>query len=137
MMKAIQKLFFSALLALSTAFGADNKWAFFPSASFAWRASEEEFIKQLNLFSDLKVRVGFGSSGNNNIPSYQSLGLWTSVNTPMIEGKVPSFVIDKLPNTKLTWESNNTFNVGVDAGFFNQRLVITPEVYVSRANNLI
>ena len=59
----------------SSKFGKDNKWGLFPSASFAWRASEEEFIKQLGIFSDMKVRLGYGAAGNNNIPSYQSLGL--------------------------------------------------------------
>lgn len=121
----------------SSKFGTNNKWGFFPSASFAWRASEEEFIKKWDLFSDLKVRIGYGSSGNNNIPSYQSLGVWSSVNTPNQNGVIPGYVLAQLPNENLSWEINNTFNTGLDIGLFNQRLTITPEFYVNRSNNLL
>ena len=121
----------------SSKFGIDNKWGLFPSASFAWRASEEEFIKQLDVFSDLKVRLGYGAAGNNNIPSYQSLGLWGSVNTPFLDGIVPGYVLAQLPNNKLAWETNTTFNLGLDFGLFNQRLIISPEFYVNRSNNLL
>jgi len=121
----------------SSKFGSDNKWGLFPSASFAWRASEEEFIKQTGIFSDLKVRLGFGAAGNNNIPSYQSLGLWSSVNTPQLDGVVPGYVLAQLPNNKLAWETNTTLNLGLDFGFFDQRLIVTPEFYVNRSNNLL
>lgn len=127
----------SARLDGSSKFGSDNKWGLFPSASFAWRASEEEFIKQTGVFSDLKVRLGFGAAGNNNIPSYQSLGLWSSVNTPLLDGIVPGYVLAQLPNNRLAWETNTTFNLGLDFGFFNQRLTVTPEFYVNRSNNLL
>lgn len=121
----------------SSKFGANNKWGYFPSASVAWRASNENFIKDLGVFSDLKVRVGYGSSGNNNIPSYQSLGVWNSVNAPFLNNVVPGYVLSQLPNEDLEWEINNTFNTGIDAGFFDQRLVISPEFYVNRSNNLL
>jgi TonB-linked SusC/RagA family outer membrane protein len=121
----------------SSKFGSDNKWGLFPSASVAWRASEETFIKQLGVFSDLKVRLGYGASGNNNIPSYQSLGLWSSVNTPFLQNVVPGYVLAQLPNEGLTWETNTTLNMGLDIGLFDQRLVITPEVYVNRSNDLL
>lgn len=121
----------------SSKFGKANKWGLFPSASFAWRASEEEYIKQLGIFSDLKVRLGYGAAGNNNIPSYQSLGLWSSVNTPLLEGVTPGYVLAQLPNDRLAWETNTTLNMGLDFGFFDQRLIVTPEFYVNRSNNLL
>lgn len=121
----------------SSKFGANNKWGIFPSASFAWRASEEGFIKELGLFSDLKVRLGFGSAGNNNIPSYQSLGVWSSVNAPLLNGVVPGYVLAQLPNAHLAWEENTTFNAGLDIGLFNQRLTISPEFYLNHSNNLL
>lgn len=121
----------------SSRFGSNNKWGLFPSASFAWRASEEEFIKQMGIFSDLKVRLGYGAAGNNNIPSYQSLGLWSSVNAPYLEGVVPGYVLAQLPNRNLSWETNTTFNMGFDFGLFDQKLIITPELYLNRSNNLL
>lgn len=127
----------SARLDGSSKFGSENKWGLFPSASFAWRASEEEYIKQLGVFSDLKFRLGFGAAGNNNIPSYQSLGLWRSVNTPLLENVVPGYVLAQLPNVRLSWETNTTLNLGFDFGFFDQRLTLAPEFYVNRSNNLL
>jgi TonB-dependent starch-binding outer membrane protein SusC len=127
----------SARLDGSSKFGANNKWGLFPSASVAWRASEEEFIKHWGIFSDLKVRLGYGAAGNNNIPSYQSLGLWNSVNTPYQNGIVPGYVLTQLPNENLSWETNTTFNFGLDFGFFEQRLVITPELYLNRSKDLL
>ncbi len=121
----------------SSKFGADKKWGVFPSASFAWRASEEEFIKQWGVFSDLKVRLGYGSAGNNNIPSYQALGLWNSVNTPLLEGVTPGYVLTQLPNKNLAWETNHTLNLGFDFGLLNQRIIISPEFYVNRSNDLL
>lgn len=121
----------------SSKFAPKNKWGLFPSASFAWRASEEEFIKQMGVFSDLKVRLGYGAAGNNNIPSYQSMALWSSVNTPLKESVAPGYVLAQLPNKELTWEANTTLNMGLDFGFFNQRLIITPEFYINRSNDLL
>lgn len=127
----------SARLDGSSKFGTDKKWGVFPSASFAWRASEEPFIKDWGVFSDLKVRLGYGSSGNNNIPQYQSLRLWNSVNTPLLDHIVPGYVSAQLPNKKLRWEANTTLNVGLDLGFFNQRLIFTPEFYINTSDNLL
>ena len=66
----------------SSKFSANHKWGFFPSVSAAWRLSEEEFIKKLNLFSDLKLRAGYGLAGNNRIASYASLNLLKSASYP-------------------------------------------------------
>ncbi len=121
----------------SSKFGSNNKWGFFPAVSFAWRASEEPFIKNLDLFSDLKVRLGYGASGNNNIPSYQSLDIWNSVYVPILNSTIPGYVVNQLRNNDLVWESNQTFNLGFDIGLFNQRIAITPEFYVNRSNDLL
>ena len=63
----------------SSKFGANNKWGYFPAVSAAWRASEEDFIKDLGVFSDLKLRAGYGMAGNNRIGNYGSLAVLSSV----------------------------------------------------------
>lgn len=73
----------------SSKFADHNKWGFFPSVSVAWRMSEEEFVKKLNLFSDLKLRIGYGLAGNNRVASYTSLDLLTSTRYPIGESLSP------------------------------------------------
>lgn len=63
----------------SSKFGANNKYGYFPAVSVAWRASEEEFIKKFDFISNLRVRTSFGMTGNNQIPSYQSLPSWKTI----------------------------------------------------------
>lgn len=121
----------------SSKFSASNKWGFFPSASAAWRLSEEEFIKNLDVFSDLKVRAGYGMAGNNRIQSYGSLSILGTVTYPNANNTAIGFAPRQIPNTDLKWESNNTLNIGVDMGFFNQRLTIAPEFYLNRSSNLL
>jgi len=105
----------------SSKFGKNNKWGYFPAFSAAWRLGEEEFIKNLNIFSDLKVRLGYGMAGNNRIDSYVSLPMLTSVTYPNGDSTQPGYVSKQIPNPNLKWEANKTFNFGLDFGFFNQR----------------
>lgn len=121
----------------SSKFGKNNKWGYFPAVSAAWRIGEEEFIKNLNIFSDLKFRIGYGMAGNNRIGSYNSLAILSSVTAPNGDTQVPGYAFSQIPNPNLKWEANKTFNVGVDLGFFNQRLTISPEFYVNRSSNLL
>lgn len=121
----------------SSKFGKNNKWGYFPSISAAWRAGEEDFIKNLNVFSDLKFRMGYGLAGNNRIGSYNSLALLQSVYTAMGNSLTTGYVSKQIPNFDLKWEANKTFNFGIDLGFFNQRLTIAPEFYINKSNNLL
>lgn len=121
----------------SSKFGKNNKWGYFPAVSAAWRLGEEEFIKELNLFSDLKFRIGYGLAGNNRIGSYSSLAIMNSVTYPNGNAAQPGYASKQVPNPDLKWEANKTFNVGLDLGFFNQRLTISPEFYVNRSSNLL
>lgn len=121
----------------SSKFGKDNKWGYFPAVSAAWRLSEETFVKNLNLFSDLKLRVGYGLAGNNRIGSYNSLALLTSLNTAMGGQLVPGYASSTIPNPDLKWEANKTFNFGLDFGFLEQRITISPEFYINRSSNLL
>ncbi len=121
----------------SSKFGPNNKWGYFPSASFAWRVSEEPVIKELNLFSDLKFRVGYGVAGNNRIPAYGSLAILGSLTYPLSGQSASGYASTQIPNKDLKWEANKTFNIGADIGFFDQRLAITPEFYVNRSVDLL
>ena len=121
----------------SSKFSENNKWGLFPSVSAAWRMGEEAFIKKLNLFSDLKFRVGYGMAGNNRIPSYASLELLGSASYPNGDSTVPGYAPSAITSRDLRWESNNTLNIGIDMGFFEQRLTISPEFYVNNSTHLL
>ena len=121
----------------SSKFGKNNKWGYFPAVSAAWRMGEEKFISDLGIFSDLKIRAGYGLAGNNRIGSYNSLALMSTILTATGEATRPGYAATQIPNPNLKWESNRTLNVGVDLGFFNQRLTISPEFYLNKSNDLL
>ena len=102
-----EKYLFAASLRAdaSSKFGSNHKWGVFPAASFAWRASEEEFIKQLGVFSNLKLRLSYGTAGNNKIDNYLSLSKMGSVWIPYNGTSTASgFVSKQLYNPDLQWE---------------------------------
>ncbi len=134
-----EKYLFTATLRAdgSSKFSAGNKWGFFPSVSGAWRLSEETFIKSTGLFSDLKLRVGYGLAGNNRIASYKSLDLLTSAGYPSGDAIAPGYATEGIPSTDLRWESNRTLNIGVDMGFLEQRIIVSPEFYINKSDHLL
>lgn len=121
----------------SSKFSKNHKWGFFPSVSGAWRLSEEEFVKNLNVFSDLKLRVGYGLAGNNRIASYASLNLLSSATYPSGDSTSPGYAPSGIPSEELQWESNKTLNVGLDMGFLGQRLTVSPEFYLNKSSHLL
>lgn len=121
----------------SSKFSDNNKWGFFPSISAAWRMGEETFIKNLRLFSDLKLRVGYGMAGNNRVASYKSLDVLASAVYPSGDTPTPGYAPSGIASKDLKWESNTTLNVGLDMGFLEQRLIISPEFYLNNSSNLL
>lgn len=121
----------------SSKFVNNHKWGIFPAFSAAWRASDEPFIKRLGVFSDLKLRAGYGLAGNNRIDSYQSMALMGSVLYPSGDSNQSGFASKQIPNKNLGWEANKTFNIGLDMGFLNQRIIISPEFYINRSSDLL
>lgn len=122
----------------SSKFGANNKYGYFPAVSVAWRASEEEFIKKYDFISNLRVRTSFGMTGNNQIPSYQSLSQLENnkvvMNGNMVEiGRYPSNVT----NDDLKWESQKQYNVGFDFGVLDNRFSITADFYYKRIDDML
>lgn len=121
----------------SNRFGKNNKWGVFPAGSVAWRASEEDFIKNLNVFSNLKVRFGYGMAGNDNIGSYRSLAIMSSGTTSYEDQLVQSYASSQLPNPNLKWETNVTANLGLEMGFLDQRIQATIDIYNNQTKDLL
>lgn len=124
----------------SSRFGADNHWGTFPSGSLAWRASEEDFVKNLNLFSNLKVRAGYGVTGNERIGDYASYALITN-NHITLDGSSNASGTHLDPtspeNASLKWETTSQYNVGVDMGFLDNRLSVTLDGYWKKTKDLL
>jgi len=110
----------------STKFGKNNKYGYFPSVGLAWRLSQEDFIKNLNVFDHLKLRLGWGETGNQEIPNKISLlAIGTSSDANYyFDGQNLSngTTFIRTPNPNIKWETTTQANVGLDFGFFGGRL---------------
>lgn len=135
----LKKYLFSATYRLdgSSKFGSEHKWGHFPSASFAWRAIDEDFIKNLNVFSDFKVRFGVGTAGNNNIGRYKSLYRLKPGTMPENNQESSSVGSTQLANPNLKWETDISINLGLEFGFFDQRLQAVIDLYQNTAKDLL
>ena len=124
----------------SSKFTTKNKWATFLSAALAWRASEEKFIKDLNIFSNLKLRVSYGETGNQGIGSYRTLPMLSTANYPF-GGTVTSgsaSVNWRGPvDDGLKWETTAQWNAGIDFGWFDNRLTLTVDYYYKNTRDLL
>ena len=122
----------------SSRFGSDNRWGYFPSAALAWRASEEPFIKDLNIFSNLKPRVSFGITGNQDgIGTYPAYALLGSNGYVAGGDKVTGYYPSQVANTNLKWETTSQFDAGIDFGFFNNRLTVVIDGYYKKTRDLL
>lgn len=124
----------------SSVFGANKKWGYFPSGSLAWKMGNESFIKNLNLFSELKLRGSWGVIGNQAISPYLTIPSITSgSNYPYNgnDGTDLGFVIGNPPNPNLKWESTTQSNIGLDLAFFKGRLSATIDLYLKKTKDLL
>lgn len=114
-----------------------HKWAFFPSGAFAWRLSEEQFIKDLGLFGNFKVRLSWGRTGSQGVSNYATLGL-ASRGAYSLQDRVykPVYTVNRLSNPNLTWEKTNQADIGFDVGFFNNRLRLTADYYYKYTSDM-
>jgi TonB-linked SusC/RagA family outer membrane protein len=122
----------------SSVFGPLHKWGYFPSGSVAWRISDETFMKQQNLISDLKLRASYGSVGNNRITPYSfgnffAPGRSYYLNDAFIFGASTA----GLGNPNLQWESQISRNLGVDVAFLKGRVQLTIDAYRNTTSNLL
>ena len=116
----------------------NNKWGYFPSGALAWNVSEEEFMKEQELFQQLKLRASVGATGNQAIGTYGTLGLLTLANyTYGMETLYPGFWLNTYASPDLTWEKTYSFDVGVDATLLDQRLSLTIDWYRKNTKDLL
>ncbi len=137
----------------SSKFGADNKWAFFPSGALSWKINEEEFLKAVDWINLLKVRASYGVSGNQGISAYQTLsrygqhkyfydGAWTTAIGPGYKSGTTGdggiyAIWSGIPNTGLKWETTSQLDLGFDGSFFDERLGFTFDWYYKHTSDLL
>lgn len=124
----------------SSAFGVNNRWGTFPSVSASWRIIEEDFMKDQDVFDDLKFRVGYGVSGNSlGFDAFYSRQVYGSTGwfTASDDNSYRVLGATRNANPDLKWEKTAMLNVGFDFGFFNNRLFGTVEYYDKRTSDLI
>ena len=121
----------------SSKFGDNNKYAFFPSAGLAWNVSQEDFLKDSNLISNLKLHTSYGLTGNSEIDPYKSLGKIKS-DTLLLNGtRAPYSYMETMPNPDLKWEKTGQFDVGFNLGLFHNRLNFDVSYYNKKTTDLL
>jgi tonB-linked outer membrane protein, susC/ragA family len=122
----------------SSKFGKNNKYGYFPALSLAWNAHEEAFIKKIDAISNLRLRSSFGMTGNNQIPSYQSLAQLAK-NKVVLDGNKVEIgrYTSNIANDNLKWESQKQYNIGVDLSLFKNRYSLSTELYYKRIDDML
>ena len=124
----------------SSRFGPKKKYGFFPSGAVAWRLINEQFMQGQQVFSDLKLRLSYGLTGNQEIGDYSYLSFISNVRYPF-GGSNPSLQIGGVPagisNLGLSWEKNTQFDGGLDISFFKHRLSVTADYYIKTTSDLL
>jgi TonB-linked SusC/RagA family outer membrane protein len=117
----------------STRFGENNRTGFFPAASVAWRVSEEDFLKNNKSISDLKFRVSYGLTGNDDISPF----LFSELYGNSSYGGQSAIFPSNIPNPDLKWESTAQLNIGINLGLFKDRFILTADYYNKQTNDLL
>ena len=122
----------------STRFGENNKWGWFPAVSAAWRISEEPFMQGVKAVDNLKLRFGFGITGNQDIPLYSSISKYNDLGYAYINGSWQKvYGPTTNPNPDLRWEKNTEYNVGFDIGLWDSRLTASVDYYYRKTTDLL
>jgi TonB-linked SusC/RagA family outer membrane protein len=122
----------------STRFGANHKWGWFPAASLGWRISREAFMRDVKWIDELKLRAGYGVTGNQDFGNYHSLILMANDGFIYSNGKwVNIYREDQNPNPDLRWEKKSEWNAGIDFAFFNERLSGSVDYYNRTVSDLL
>ncbi|KAA6441833.1 TonB-dependent receptor [Dyadobacter flavalbus] len=121
----------------SSRFGKNNRFAIFPAASVGWRVTEEPFMKSVTNLNELKLRVGYGKTGNFNIGNYSSIPQLTSDNYNLGGALAVGYAPQSLANEDLSWETNTSIDAGIDLGLFKNRLNISLDIYRRITDNLL
>lgn len=121
----------------SSKFSKNHKFAFFPSAALAWRLSEENFMKDIDWLSNLKLRASIGQTGNQSISPYQTFARLGTSGPIFGDGKDIGFRLSSMANDDLKWETTTQTDIGVDFGFFSNRLNIGFDYYWKQTRDLL
>ncbi|GAB4018599.1 SusC/RagA family TonB-linked outer membrane protein [Spirosoma koreense] len=123
----------------SSKLGAGHNWAFFPSAGLGWRISDEPFLKNQNVVTDLKLRTSYGVSGNDVINPYATQSSLTTVSFAYSDANAANayLISPTIGNQDLKWELTTTADVGLDVGLLNNRITANIDYYDARTNDLI
>ena len=117
----------------SSKFAKGNKWGWFPAVALAWRASQESFLRNNAIVNNLKLRAGWGATGNQNVSDYAYMALLSYKTTPWGTGVLTG----NTANPDLTWETTHSYNVGIDLGLFQNRIEVIADVYYKKTKNLL
>lgn len=115
----------------------DHKWVLFPSAALAWRVNEESFLKNVEALSNLKLRLGYGITGNTSIDPYKTQGSLDHGRYSYNSDGVLAFYQNEMPNPNLTWEKTAQWNLGIDVGFLNGRINGVIDLYSQTTKDLL
>ncbi|HSD07128.1 TonB-dependent receptor [Flavobacterium sp.] len=118
----------------SSKFYEDNRWGWFPSAAFAWKVSNEAFLKDNKVINNLKLRLGWGAVGNQNVPNYAYTSTYNSVATA---NWGTGLLASNTANKDLKWETTYSSNAGIDLGLFNSRIELVADVYYKKTDDLL
>jgi TonB-linked SusC/RagA family outer membrane protein len=122
----------------SSKFGENHKFSFFPSAALAWRISQEEFLQNSNIISNLKLRTSYGVTGNSEIPAYSSIALLSSNFATMYgDTRAGGTGINRLANPDLKWEKTAQTDVGIELGLFNNRITLEADAYYRKTTDML
>ena len=118
-------------------FGKNNKWGYFPSGSVAWRINDESFMESTEDWLDnLKLRVSYGMTGNNNIGNYGAIGLLSTSYYAENGARATGYYTSTFPADDLKWEKTGQWNFGLDAGFIG-RINLTADFYYSKTTDML
>jgi len=125
----------------SSRFSEDNRWGMFPSGAFAWRLKEEDFLRNSTTVSDLKLRLGYGETGQQDgIGNYDYIARYSLANQQaqyQFGNRFDSLLRPEGYNPNLKWEQTATYNIGLDYGFFNNRISGSIDFYIKKTTDLL
>lgn len=122
----------------SSRFGKNNKWGWFPAVSAGWRINKEPFMSDVRWLDDLKLRVGYGVTGNQDFENYKSLLMMKTAGKFYYNGEwINTYQPASNANPDLKWEKKGEFNVGIDMSVFKNRLSLTIDYYRRTTSNLL
>ncbi|MDW5290118.1 TonB-dependent receptor [Formosa sp. PL04] len=118
-------------------FAENKKWAFFPAAAFAYKISNENFMKEIEAISEMKLRLSYGTSGNQAIAPYKSLDQYESNLVGFNEQTFAVYYQNQLPSPDLTWETTTQLDVGMDFGFLKNKFTLSLDYYRKVTDDLL